>query len=166
MSKKTVLKGGRADVIMANMSANILRELVSRVFEVRATEVKLSGELNPEFDLNGGTSYSSSCGHSVNSNTVYAFNPESGFKEIAGDDSHWSDGSGGRHEAAPYPLHEHPDVSGDELFFVIKNIYNSGSWDGDRDAVTWTLYKAPDFRAKRDLVEAIDVARWEAWLEE
>ena len=142
-----------------SMSANILRNLVSRVFDTTASKVILSGEINPNYSITNheGVSYMDSS----ESKVLHGFNPKTGFKlipEVVTTVTYFN----GNHDHSTELGCELSEVVGiDEfIFFVeIQEGYNS---DGDFKYVT--LYKAPNFKEYWEKINEEDLARWEQWL--
>jgi hypothetical protein len=144
-------------------SANIIRELVSQFFGINSAEVKLSGKISPNFDVNCGSRYDSCMGESYDLIEIFSFTRDCEWKNIK-TDRHFSSGSGDHYEAPKMPLHK--VVTGDELFFVIKNDTCEGSWNDDCSyKTTYTMYTAPDFKKVWQKLEEEDVKRWQNWLE-
>lgn len=161
-------KGLQADNIMANMSASILREIVASTLNVKATEVKLSGEmpLNAVYDgcSTGGELYSDS-----NVVTAFSFSPKEGLREVPAIITHRqtaSNANGTWENSYGYTAEYLAEVCPDALFFVIKE--ENDYWDcngRDEYSLTHTIYKAPDFREHWSKVEEEDIRRWSSWLE-
>lgn len=150
---------------MANMSAQILRNLVSSVFNVKATEVVLSGEIASDSTWYQGNTRG---GMWNNDRTVkvWGFNPHSGFCHITdcvGDEiQSCNDAPVYFENATPLAFCE---KAHDSIFFVVNirnNYYDSNGRDDNEDS--WTLYKAPDFGAYLASVEKQDLERWESWV--
>ena len=142
---------------MANMSANILRNLVSSVFNVKATKVRLSGDISPEYK---GYSVDACIAGYSTTEKVWAFNAQKGFRQLncvantqyynGGCDSYFHDA----------PVLGECLVEGD-IFVLIFSDSDSPNYD---DNTSWNLFKAPDFQEWRKNVEAQDLTRWESWL--
>lgn len=162
---------------MANMSAKILREIVSRVFDVKASRIKLSGEISPEFIPQYDRGHSWWSGASSQEDTVFGFDPKIGFRIVAGGynaeknfgvhfadntisrEYQYSDNGSVQHEAGQ-KLAELPDADHYILFLVHSEGYgDEAEWYSE-----WTLYKAPNFAAHWAEIDAADVQRWEEWL--
>lgn len=149
---------------MANSAAAILRLLVAGSFEIPATEIKLSGEISADYDLNKGDEYTSSCGRRCDLYELFGFHPTKGFVQIQTLNSS-STGSGQKTEYLPKPLYQIPEVD-KYIFFVEQNHFNEGSWNGAVDEFTYTVYKAPDFKKKVQQITNEDIIRWENWMED
>ena len=162
---------------MANMSASILRELVAKVFNIKATQVILSGELSPTtiFQNDRGHSWWGGASHCIQ--TVFGFNPNLGFKRICGE---WNMGLGIannefvlKRDYAYSDNGEFYESKGDEIgtlengedfifFFVRSN--EKGYGETAETEENFYLYKAPNFSEFLAKVEEKDIARWEQWL--
>lgn len=149
-----------------NMSASILREIVARAFNVKATSVILSGEVSPcqkwQNDFFNG-----SMGENQTEFHIWGFNPKEGFVEISY--------IVGERSGSNYAHTSSVDEEGEELHtvdgvenFIFFIIYEEGysHWEGSpsEDWNKWTLYKAPDFQEHWKKIEDEDIARWEQWL--
>jgi hypothetical protein len=151
---------------MANMSAQIVREIVANSLKIKATDVILSGELPAKFNVrsysSGGNLYSD-CVESK----VWAFDPNDGLIQIASETEHqaaqnangtWNDGSqiyyGLIAEQAP-----------NALFYVVMEHREYSDCNGrNENSTKYTLYKAPNFKSYWAAIETKDLARWEQWL--
>ena len=149
---------------MANMSASILRNLVASIFNVKATQVKLSGELPENFVLSECNSTGSlfDCNQKV---AVWAFESKTGFVKVKGANSYRSqnaDGSWNNEYGVAYSdCANHSEA----IFFLVHN--KEWGWQEGRanwNTESWTLYKAPDFKSHLEKIEQSDVQRWEEWL--
>jgi hypothetical protein len=148
---------------MANMSASILRNLVSSVFNVKATEVVLSGEISPYWTGYAGKTRGGMWNASDNT-AIWGFCPRSGFVllDIIGDLVQ-SDQDAPVYQENAIPLCDVQNVS-DYIFFVV---HQQGSYSDNQRSEeynSWTLYKAPNFRAYMESLENADIARWESWV--
>ncbi len=159
------------------MSAQILREIVSSVFPIKAHNVILSGEISPEhvFQLDAGHSWWN--GASEQKDSVWGFDPNAGFKAITAMDEHiqicglhshllhreysFSDNGNCKHEPGD-KLMDLPGV--DKFVFFLVNSQGKGYGEQAEYFNTWTLYKAPDFQKKWAEIEAADVERWNTWI--
>ena len=144
---------------MSNMSANILRELVSRVFDTPASKVILSGEISPNYSITNheGVSYMDS----EESKVLHGFNPTTGFKlipEVITTITYFN-GNHDHNTDLGCELHEVNNIDEFIFFVEIHEGYNS---DGEFKYIT--LYKAPNFKEHWNEVEQQDIARWEQWL--
>lgn len=163
---------------MANMSAEILRGLVSSVFSIPAKQLVLSGEISLDriFQNDCGHSWWSGASHCVE--TVFGFSPKIGFKRICGEwkpelsiqmnecvlarDYKYSN-NGGVQSHKGEPLSEL--ANGEEFLFFFVRCNEKDYGDNGETREIFTLYKAPDFTAKKQQVEENDTARWEQWLQ-
>jgi uncharacterized phage-associated protein len=168
MSKIIVLKGGQAEFIMANMSATILREIVGRILNVKATQVKLSGEMDINF-VEGDCSTSGNLYSNDNTVLCWAFEPKQGLVYVptikTGGSSSNANGSWEQDYGvtAEYLNDNYPDA----LFFVIRHYGSYSDCNGrDEEYDNITLYKSPDFTTHYAKIEQEDIARWEQWLSE
>lgn len=149
-----------------SMSASILREIVARTFNVKATNVILSGEISPSEKWQNSF-FNGSMGKDENNFRIWGFNPKEGFIEI----SHIvgkKSGSNYAHSSSidedGQELHTVENI-GDHVFFVVNN-EGFDHWEGSRqeDWNTWTLYKAPNFKEHWEKIKQEDIARWEQWI--
>ena len=148
-------------IVMANMSASILRNVVASVFKIRPESVILSGEIEPTRSFTGHGCWSDrSDTYCYN---VWGFNPQKGFVDLDEYVGFYYNNTSGEAEGeAGVPLMHIPGV--DEFVFFLVN-YNLDSGNGDDyDCFTWTLYKAPDFKKKWAEIEEDDVKRWNDWI--
>jgi len=141
---------------MANMSASILREIVSSTFNYPATKVSLSGYISPEW-VGGFSTNIAYMKVRDDVETLYSWNPIDGFKEVQGcySGSHFYNGNHDRDITTGSPLHE--CVDGTEVFFVLVH-----KLDDYIDSVT--VFKAPNFAQKWAEIEEADTLRWLEWI--
>jgi len=142
------------------MSATILRELVSKVFQVRSKNVILSGEISPKATYGGNTCWSSQTTEQFYN--VWGFCPTKGFVKLVNFVSNYNnntDGSGSETEGCE--LHEVANVE-DYVFFLVHDRVKAH--DDRYCSSDWTLYKAPNFAAHWAKITDLDVTRWEVWL--
>lgn len=150
---------------MANMSASILRNLVSSVYNVKATEVILSGELPETFVLcsnySHGCMFTKEYGYNVS-----AFHPERGFFPIKGTGVGCSQNANGTwNDESIISFQDCAEQGKDAIFFLVyEHDYYSAVGSETRRDITWTLYKAPNFAQYWAKIEEADVQRWEEWL--
>lgn len=145
---------------MANMSASILRNLVSSIFNIDARKIELSGEISPMWrgSFTDGVSYMDySCS---GDREIWGFSPKEGFKQIEGCISVKTMYNGNHkcHYADADALMT--CVTGKELFFlVIKG-------DDSDEPFSWRyiLHKAPNFQEYWKEIKQKDINRWEQWL--
>jgi len=165
-------------IVMANMSAQILRNIVGSVFPVKSQNVILSGEISPEhvFQLDCGHSWWH--GAAEQQDSVWAFDPKTGFKAITGLSKEYKDitefyewtldreysyyNNGEMEHEAGDKLLDLPGV--DKFVFFLVNSQGKGYGEQAEDYETWTLYKAPNFAQKWEEIEAADVERWIEWI--
>lgn len=150
---------------MTNMSASILRNLVSSVFNVKATEVRLSGEISPDWTGYAGRTRGGMWDAEEDC-AIWGFNPKSGFTllNIVGDlEQGYQDGP--VYEEGAIPLFEVEGIS-DYIFFVVnhKGYYSDNQRSEEYN--NWTLFKAPNFKEYIYKVQKEDIARWEQWISE
>ena len=163
---------------MANMSAQILRNIVGSVFPVKAHNVILSGEISPEhvFQLDRGHSWWH--GASEQNDCAWGFDPKTGFKAITGlsvnllgitefyeytldKEYSYSDNGNCEHESGDKLI----DLPGVEKFvFFLVNAQGKGYGEQAEYYNTWTLYKAPNFAQKWTEIEEADTLRWIEWI--
>jgi len=143
------------------MSANILRELVGKFFEINPSNVALSGEISPTMSFTGNSCWSSSSNET--SYYLWGFSPEKGFVSLQEYVGNWSNSESGEQNGENgTPINEIENVE-EYLFFLVNEDYKSGNGD-NHSYGTWTIYKAPDFKTHWDKVKEKDTKRWEKWL--
>ena len=147
-----------------NMSAQILREIVSRVVNVNPGSVILSGELPKTFGV-VATSTSGSMYGDSQSAKAYAFTPEEGLKYIKTERAYMS-AAGSWANVEAYSFRHLAAMAPDALFFVIDESREINDCNGHSiDERRVTLYKAPNFKEYFQQVAEADIKRWQAWLE-
>lgn len=147
---------------MGNMSANILREIVSRTFNVRPTTIKLSGVIDPEYKCYKNTCWSTQT--TEHDSHLWGFHEKEGFVELTdiirdgghnyGDGS-WADCSTGNSLC-------HIENVDRFIFFVVNE--TARAYDDRQSFNNWFVFKAPNFQEHLKKVEEADIARWEQWL--
>ena len=153
---------------MAN-AASILRELVGQSFEIDPTEVILSGPMQIDWS-DQGVSTSGNLYSETDTVQAWAFTAEEGFipieakvmERMAASNANgtWENSYG---YDAQYLWESQPEA----IFFVIHTYYYHWDCNGrDEKNITWTLYKAPDFREHMEKVKEEDLERWENWITE
>ena len=156
---------------MANMSAQILRNLVSSVFNVKATNVVLSGEISPTYvpQLNNGHSWWT--GGEEERHHVWGFSPRRGFVPLCVGRERFSDALKREYTFSQNgeTVHEEGmqlcDLHNvEEFIFFVINKEGKDYGDNGEEYNGWELYKAPDFKSHWEEIEAADVTRWESWL--
>ena len=141
---------------MANMSASILRNIVSSTFNYPANKIILSGYISPEWigEFSTNVAYTD-----VRDDVeeLYSWTAKDGFKPIEGcyTGSHFYNGNHDRDVTTGKPLHD--CVDGTEVFFVLVH-----KLDDYIDYIS--VFKAPNFAQKWAEVEAEDLRRWENWI--
>jgi len=143
------------------INAQVVRNIISRSLGVKPQHIILGGEIDPNFNINKGSEYSSSCGYSYEYLTVWGWSPNKGLTQFNVDYSS-SSGCGRRYEAPELPLHE--VATGGELFFIIKTVENAGTWNGCETRDSYKIFKAPNFRSHWENLERADVQRWANWI--
>ena len=148
---------------MANMSALILRNIVSSVLGIDPKSVVMSGILPENYDRttdnSRGNLYSSS-----ESLKLYAYSSESGLIEVVGDYSGYSRNANGTCNDEYRVTFNHCRMYKSAQFFV--ELFHKEGWQQGNpdwnDSIT-TLYGAPDWRTidKIDLVK--DLQQWVKW---
>jgi len=163
---------------MANMSATIVRNIVSSVFPVKPQNVILSGEISPEhvFQLDTGHSWWNGVSEQVDS--VWAFDPKTGFKAITGLSKEYKDitefyewtldreysysNNGEMEHESGDKLMDLPGV--EKFVFFLVNSQGKGYGENAESFETWTLYKSPNFAQKWAEIEEADTLRWLEWI--
>ena len=146
-------------------SAQIVRQIVSSIFHIKATEVVLCEEIDPNscwWDGNTG----GGMWDNHREISVYGFNPKDGFvnlSHIVGREQQ------GRNDDPIYHVNEIPlyEVENVEnyMFFIIHLINNYSDSNGQSSETdTWYLYKAADFKQYKQKIEEEDILRWEKWM--
>ena len=148
---------------MSNMSAQILRSLVSSVFNVKAIEVHLSGEISPNWTAYAGSTRGGMW-DSEEDNAIWGFNPKTGFKllNIIGDLVQ-DEPDSPVYQKNAIPLCEVEGVQ-DFIFFVVHNKFTYCDNQRMENYDNWSLYKAPNFSSYITSVEEADIQRWESWI--
>lgn len=147
-----------------NMSAQILRTLVSEVFNMPPSQVILSGVMPQNFQLeedhSSGSMYTCDVNHEV-----YAFEPAKGFIKVPGDTSGASSNANGSWNVEKKTTFAHCSNYTSSLFFVVIEDYKVHQEDVYTEKRNCTFYKAPDFHAMFAAIEQADIDRWEQWLQ-
>lgn len=162
-------KGVQADKIMTNMSASILREIIARTLNVKATSIVLSGVL-PENFVAEGCSTSGNLYSDTNDVYCWAFNPKQGLIQVpticvntmyaSNANGTWENSYGVTFE---YLATNYPEA----LFFVVRCSGSYSDCNGRNEEYdNITLYKAPNFKEYWAKIEESDIQRWEKWLAE
>lgn len=154
--------------VLPSVSASLVRNLVSTIFNVNPTKVILSDR---EIDPNYQSIYSTLSGGMWSSNeitTLWGFSPQTGFKEIKEVQySEWNtpDGMPQNDRENTLKLHEVPGIKKYIFFLEKKECHNSIPSNGvNENSITWTLYKAPNFSEFWAKIEHEDLERWSNWL--
>jgi hypothetical protein len=141
---------------MANMSASILRNIVSSTFKYPANKIILSGYISPEWI---GKSSTNVAYKDVRDDVEYlwSWNSIDGFKPVDNcyNCSHYYNSNHNVTVTDGRPLHECVDST--EVFFVLVH-----KLDDYIDYIS--VFKAPNFAQKWAEIEAEDVQRWENWI--
>jgi hypothetical protein len=160
---------------MANMSARILRNIVSSVFQVKPQQIILSGEIAYDFVAQHDCGHSWWSGASTHNDSVYAFDPKIGFVCIAGEnlaevkDSEYKllrdysfSKNGEMDTSEGEPLEDHPQIL--EFCFFLVHSYGKHYGENGESFNEWKLYSSPNFREIWKKVDEEDIERWENWL--
>lgn len=136
---------------MANMSASILRNLVSAVFNVPALDVRISGPIDPKWNLEYTVGISYCATREDGEKHIWGYSPQTGFVEIPAvsqsvlsrgnhdkDYVEWSPSLYSIIDKGEYVLHNQYQ------FFLVEA--------GTEDSSTWTIYGSVDFDKYRDKV--------------
>tara|TARA_S200002703_G_C3629494_1_gene193322 strand:+ start:112 stop:555 length:444 start_codon:yes stop_codon:yes gene_type:complete len=146
---------------MANMSAKIIRNLVSSVFNVKAQNVILSGEIKPDYSItnNENVAYTDS----EQSKSLFGFSPKKGFTKISEVVTTVTYFNGNHNHSTELGcvLSEVKGID-EYLFFVEK----SSGYTPDGNYENYTIFSAPNFKEYWFKIEQQDIARWEQWLQE
>jgi hypothetical protein len=151
---------------MANMTANIVRNIVAASFKIDARKVILSGEINPETSFQD-RSWNGSMGEDSHSYAIFGWCAEAGFVNLNSIVGTYSGSNYAHSQLVDEPGKAIYEIEGVEkylFFFIIETVYSN--WEGSqfKDYTQHTLYKAPNFQEYKEKIEAADVARWERWL--
>ena len=148
---------------MANLSASILRNVISSVFNVESSKVVLSGILPENYDKvednSSGNLYSSN-----ESLKLYAYHPTSGFVEVKGDNSGYSRNADGTFNPEYRITFAECQMYKDAQFFV--ELFHKEGWQqglADWNDTIVTLYGAPDWVAIDKINLVKDLQRWVNW---
>jgi len=141
------------------MSATILRNLVSSVFNIKATKVVLSGEISHKYSIHNhvGQAYMDY----EDFTQLFGFNPKDGFKELTNEFATVTSYSNGNHHQDTVDGCPLLEVDGIEQYLFFVEISERIGISAYRDI---TLFGAADFKTKIASIEAADLARWEQWL--
>jgi hypothetical protein len=151
------------------ISSKILREIISRTFNIPAREIKLEGELDPE------TSYQNkyhdgSRGYSKITYKIWGYSPEKGFIDLSNNMvGYYSTSNYAGESTVDEPGKRICDIpDADQYIFFLIRKRDISDWEGcsSHDWIMWRLYKAPDFREYWERVEEEDLKRWASWLEQ
>jgi hypothetical protein len=150
---------------MANLSAIILREIVARTFDIKATTVVLSGEISPSMSWESNSCWSSQTTETGFS--VFSFSAKSGFVplDVVSETHNNQDGHASISEAKYNSLASALETECPESIFVIV-FEDCRAYDDNQSFSSVTLYKAPNWREYLQKITAEDILRWEKWLEE
>jgi hypothetical protein len=166
MSKNSGLRTARDD-IMANMSAQIVREIVASSLKIKATNVILSSVLPENFCVEAVST--SGCMYS-NSNDcrVWAFNPQQGLvllQQSVITENAASNANGTWENSYGYTFEMLAEQAPEAIFFVVMESSDYSDCNGrDEHSISYTLYKAPDFKSHWAKIQQEAIARWEQWL--
>ena len=155
MSKVSIL------VVMSNMSASILRNVVASVFRIRPESVVLSGEIDPTRSFTGHDCWSSQS--NTYSFKLWGFSPVRGFVSLNQDGGCSRNSTSGENYGDEGTQLMYIPGVGEFVFFLVNEDFTSGN-GRDYNSYTWTLYKAPDFQKKWAEIEEADTLRWVEWI--
>ena len=148
---------------MNNISAEIIRNLVSSVLKIDSRTIKLSGEISTEMEC---PNWSGNCHDSrYEKTTIYGFNPEKGLVELPTCECEKDE------DDVPTfgdNAHIYPDDYVDCLFFVTISDSCSQMQSPESSDYEYSIqiFKAPDFKEYFDSIEKAEIARWKQWLSE
>jgi hypothetical protein len=153
---------------MGNMSAKILREIVARTFNVVATTIILSGEIEATKSFQNQY-FDGSLGSNGNSIRLFGYNHRDGFVDLS---QHVGLKSGSN-----YAHSSSTDVDGtrlcdiqnvDNYIFIVVIEEGYSCWEGSEQR-RWnncSIYKLPNFLENWEKEERTNIARWEQWIKE
>lgn len=150
------------------MSANILRDIVGQYFNIDPKQVRLSGEISPDFVAIQHHTSGGMWEKSIKTK-IWGFNPKTGFNCITNAISAFEVND---HKDGPVKYMEikslaNIDINGFIFFLVkVRETYSCPTNNENKKSTSWTLYKAPNFKEHLNNLEAEDIARWEQWLAE
>jgi hypothetical protein len=161
-----VAKGLQGINKMTNMSANILREIVSRTFNVNPKQVILSGELKHEESWKNNY-HDGSMGSNEDVYKLYGYNHKDGFIDLSNHVGSKSASNYAHSDSYDRDGTKLCDIQGIEkyIFLVVRNEGHdhwSGSMQEDWDKTY--LYKLPSFTEYWQKIETEDLKRWEKFL--
>ena len=163
-----MVKGLQAEFVMANMSAEILRNIVASVLKVNARNVVLSGELDVNTVISDDQGHSWWNGASYCMENLYGFSSNKGLikldiiREYDWTNGHSSDTVHTDGETVANYL-ERTNQMEEFLFFVI--IGNAKSYGESEEPYNYCkLFKCPNFKEYYNKLKQQDIARWEQWL--
>ena len=166
MSKLKVVKGLQAEIIMGNMSAQIVRQIVGSILEIDTRKVHLSGILPESFEVEAVST--SGMGYSDNQdNCVWAFCPKQGLvklnaiciREMAS-----SNANGTWESSYGYTYEELALQAPEAIFFVVMESRDYSDDFRDESSLNYTLYKSADFKEYWAKVDEQEIARWQEWI--
>lgn len=159
-------KGLQGTKKMTNMSANILREIVSRTFNVNAKQVILSGELKHDESWKD-VYFDGSMGSDEDIYKIYGYNHKDGFVDLSkyvGRKSGSNYAHSSSYDKDGARLCDIPEID-KYIFLVVRNIGYT-AWEGSSHS-EWNktyLYKLPSFTEYWQKIENEDLKRWEKFL--
>jgi hypothetical protein len=151
---------------MANMSAEILRNIVAATFKINAREVILSGEISPKTSFQNSF-WNGSMGESSTTRALYGWCATQGFVCLNKYVGEYSGSNYAHSQRIDEPGAAIAEIEGVEkyiFFFIIETVYSN--WEGSQyeNYTKYTLYKAPNFQEHLEKIETADVNRWQNWL--
>lgn len=149
------------------LTAQIVRQLAEIKAGIPACKIQLMGAIEPTFtlDQNGGHSWWSGASH--NTDTLFGFNPETGFvllDDMKGNYAYSDNGTPYSEEGET--LTEYLERKGGNYLFYL--LHKEGKEYGENGDYydTWYLYKGFNLAEHLSALNTADVARWEAWIVE
>jgi hypothetical protein len=148
----------------ANMSASIMRSIVSSVFKVNPRKVVLAGEISPEFVPQNNCGHSWWSGAEELHHSIWGFDPQKGINELKITREYQFFDNGESIHTKGEKLSEYLERTEEEyLFFIVKE-WGKPYGDNQEKYEIWTLYKSPEFKKYFQSLNSEDISRWEAWI--
>jgi len=142
---------------MANMSASILRNIVSSVLKVDSRNIQLSGEISTDMKCPNwsGNQWDSRYKYTQ----IWGFSPDKGLIELP---------VKGEEPSFGYIASKFPEEYKECIFFVVKKwgctqMQCPEDYDYYEDYI---IFKAPNFQQYFASIEEAEIVRWEQWIKE
>ena len=114
---------------------------IATLLKVDPRNIKLAGEISPNFNINSGSRYWSEMGESYEKIEVFSLSANGEWREIETDCS-YSSGSGERYEAPKLPIKK--VLKGNETNIAVVTKTCDGTWKDDVEYdIIISLYTVP-----------------------